>query len=77
MANAGRTPGEPESAPIESRRAPTPGAGAVTEDEEIVEEGGQSSVLDVPEMGEFSAEAARPTPLDDLVDVERSKLPKD
>ena len=63
MADKGLTPGNPDIAPIESRRAP------------VVD--GEDSVLDVPDMGEFSAEAARPTPLDDIADAERIKLPRD
>lgn len=85
MASKGNQPGDPSSAPIESRRtsaAPdvegiTPsGSGGVTPEESVLDEGSES-VLDVPNMGEFSAEAARPTPLDDLAEVERSKLPRD
>ena len=82
MADKGLTPGNPDIAPIESRRAPvvdgtTPaGSGGVTPEESLVNDG-EDSVLDVPDMGEFSAEAARPTPLDDIADAERIKLPRD
>ncbi len=75
MASKGKEPGNPESAPIESRRTPA-GDGGVTPEESITDEG-EGTVLDVPEMGEFSAEAARPTPLDDLAQAERAKLPSD
>ena len=77
MASKGSEPGNPESAPIESRRTPAAtDVGGVTPDEVIVQDG-QGSVLDVPNMGEFSAEAARPTPLDDIAAAERERLPKD
>lgn len=85
MADRSLTPGDTDAEPIESRRAPaapavdgrTPaGSGGVTADETLVD-GGEASVLDVPDMGEFSAEAARPTPLDDIAGAERSTLPKD
>lgn len=82
MADKSLTPGKPDEAPIESRRASattgdTPaGSGGVTPDEEIVE-GDEASVMDVPNMGEFSAEAARPTPLDDIASAERAALPED
>ena len=77
MSTRGREPGEPESAPIESRRTPAaPDVGGITPDEVIVE-GGEASVLDVPNLGEFSAEAARPTPLDDIAGAEREKAPRD
>ena len=85
MADKSRTPGNPDDPPIESRRASaapsidsvTPaGDGGVTPDEVLVDEG-DASVLDVPNMGEFSAEAARPTPLDDLAVAERRRLPED
>ena len=85
MADKGLTPGNPDAAPIESRRAAaapavggtTPaGSGGVTPEETLVDDG-EGSVLDVPDMGEFSAEAARPTPLDDIAGAERTKLPRD
>ena len=75
MSNKGHEPGNPDSAPVESGHAATP-VGGVTPDE-IVTEDGEGSVLDIPNMGEFSAEAARPTPLDDIAEVERSRLPID
>ncbi len=83
MASKGTEPGNPASEPIESRRTPaatdvggvTPaGAGGVSPDESNE---GEGSVLDVPNMGEFSAESARPTPLDDIAQAERENLPKD
>ena len=85
MADKSLTPGEPGEAPIESRRASaapavdgtTPaGSGGVMPDQDLAD-GGEGSVLDVPNMGEFSAEAARPTPLDDIAGAERSELPED
>lgn len=85
MADKSLIPGEPGEAPIESRRATaasaatgtTPaGSGGVSPDEELVE-GDEASVMDVPNMGEFSAEAARPTPLDDIASAERAALPED
>lgn len=77
MASKGSLPGDPDSAPIESRRTPAAAdVGGVTPDETITEDG-KSSVLDFPNFGEFSAEAARPTPLDDIARTERTKLPKD
>ncbi len=85
MADKSLTPGEPDRAPIESRRAPAApavdgtapaGAGGVTPDEDLAD-GGEAAAMDVPNMGEFSAEAARPTPLDDIAGAERSALPED
>jgi hypothetical protein len=77
MANTSKEPGNPESAPpVESRRSPPAGDGGLTPDQTVTKNG-EGSVLDVPQMGEFSAEAARPTPLDDIVEAERSKLPSD
>lgn len=77
MAGKGSEPGNPDSAPIESRRTPAAAdVGGVTPDE-IVTEDGTSSVRDVPNMGEFSAEAARPTPLDDIAEAQRERMPKD
>lgn len=77
MSSKGREPGAPESAPIESWRTPaaTP-VGGTTPDEVIVEDG-EGSVLDVPDFGAFSAEAARPTPLDDIAEVDRKAVPRD
>ncbi len=83
MADKSLTPGNPEGAPIESRRASaapavdgvTPAGDGGVSPEETPE--GEGSVLDIPNMGEFSAEAARPTPLDDIAGAERSNLPED
>ena len=77
MANKGNDPGDTESAPIESRRtAAAADVGGLTSDETTVEDG-QGSELDMPNLGEFSAESARPTPLDDIARAERERMPKD
>lgn len=77
MSTKGRIAGDPDSAPIESRRTDAATAvGGITPDE-VVEEDGEGSVLDVPDLGAFSAEAARPTPLDDIATAEREKAPRD
>jgi hypothetical protein len=85
MAFKSNRPGDPQDGPIESRRsaaAPDPdsvtpaGDGGVSADERLVGDE-DATVLDVPNMGEFSAEAARPTPLDDIAGAERDRLPKD
>ncbi len=77
MATKSTQPGNPDAAPIESRRTPAAtDVGGVSPDETITEDG-EGSVLDVPDMGAFSAEAARPTPLDDIAETERSRLPRD
>ncbi len=77
MTSKGSEPGNPQSAPVEIWRTPAATAvGGITPDEIIVEDG-EGSVIDMPNMGEFSAEAARSTPLDDIAQAERSKIPKD
>ncbi|WP_165491007.1 hypothetical protein [Lichenihabitans psoromatis] len=77
MTSKTSVPDDRDTAPVESRRASgTTPVGGVSADE-IVTEDGQGSVLDVPNMGEFSAEAARPTPLDDITAAERENMPKD
>ncbi|UDL93958.1 hypothetical protein LGH83_15550 [Lichenihabitans sp. PAMC28606] len=77
MTSKTSVPDDRDTAPVESRRASaTTPVGGVSADE-IVTEDGQGSVLDVPNMGEFSAEAARPTPLDDIAAAERENMPKD
>ncbi len=85
MASKGVEPGNPQSEPLESRRAPaapgvdslkSAGEGAAAPDEVLVDEG-EGAGLDVPDMGAFSAESARPTPLDDIAEAERSRMAKD
>ena len=77
MADRSKDPGNPQGLPIESRRtAAATEVGGVTPDETVTDDG-EASVIDEPEMGEFSAESARPTPLDDIAAAERSKLPSD
>ncbi len=77
MASKGNEPGNPESPPIESRRtAAAADVGGLTSDEVTIEDG-QGSELDIPNLGEFSAESARPTPLDDIARAERERMPKD
>ena len=73
----GKEPGDPASAPIESRRAPEATEVGGLSPEESVTDDGEASVIDAPDMGAFSAESARPTPLDDIAEVERAKLPSD
>ena len=86
MASKGTEPGNPQSEPLESRRAPAApgvdslvpaGEGGAAPEEVLVDEGVEGSGLDVPDMGTFSAESARPTPLDDIAGVERSRMAKD
>ncbi len=77
MASKGKQPGETDSVPVESRRTPAAtglGAGPA---EEIADEDGEAAAIDMPAMGEFSAESARQTPLDDLAEVECAELPAD
>ena len=77
MTSKSREPGAPETAPIESRRTPAATPVGGTTPDEVIEEDGEGSVLDVPDFGAFSAEAARPTPLDDIAEVDRQKTPID
>ncbi len=77
MSTKSTTPGEPDAAPVESRRTPAAADVGSTSPEETVTEDGPGDVLDVPDFGAFSAESARPTPLDDIADVERQKAPRD
>jgi hypothetical protein len=74
MANRGVTPGQAESEPIESRRAPLPESDPATE---IADSAGAESPVDLPELGELSPEAARPSPLDEIAEIERERAPRD
>ena len=73
MSNKSTTPSESVSEPMESRRAalPDPDPAQATPD------AGVESATDLPELGEFSPEAARPTPLDDIAEAERENAPRD
>lgn len=86
MASKGVEPGNPQSGPLESRGAAAApgvdslvpaGEGGTAPEEVLVDEGEEGSVMDVPDMGTFSAESARPTPLDDIAEVERSRMAED
>lgn len=86
MASKGVGPGNPQSEPIESRRATAApgvdslvpaGEGGTAPEEALVDEGEEGTGLDVPDMGTFSAESARPTPLDDIAETERSRMADD
>lgn len=77
MSTKSTTPGDPGAAPVESRRTPAAADVGQTSPEETATEEGEVDVLDVPDFGEFSAEAARPTPLDEIAEVEREKMPRD
>ncbi len=77
MASKGIEPGNPDSMPVESWRTPAAAdVGGVIPDDTATEDGAESE-LDMPDMGAFSAESARPTPLDDIAGAERENLPKD
>ena len=73
MANLGRTPGS-EDEPIESRRA---GLGRVDPDQPVGAREESPPAPDGTDFGEFAAEAARPSPLDDIANAEREQLPRD
>ena len=77
MSSRTRDPGASDSAPIESRRTPAAAEVGGTTADPIITEDGEDSVLDAPDFGAFSAESARPTPLDDIAEVERRKAPRD
>ena len=74
MGNILKRPGEDESAPVESRRAILPDPDAARPDSGPA---GVESTIDMPDMGEFSPESARPTPLDDIAEAERERAPRD
>ena len=73
MANVRQGTGD-ESEPIESRRSglakPDPSQPAVPDSEE-------ASSPEQTELGEFAAESARPSPLDDIAEAERERMPRD
>jgi hypothetical protein len=77
MTTKGKEPGNPDSAPFESRRTPAAADVGANAPEEPIGEDGESAPIDMPAMGEFSAESARQTPLDDLAETERARLPAD
>ena len=78
MSTKSTTPGEPDTAAsLESRRAPAAANVGRTSPDEPVAEEGEGDVLDLPDLGAFSAESARPTPLDDIAEAEREKAPRD
>jgi hypothetical protein len=68
------TPGQGDSEPIESRRVLLPEADPASE---IADSAGAESPLDLPDFGELSPEAARPSPLDDIAEAERERAPRD
>lgn len=70
-------PGEPAAAPVESWQTPAAADVGGTSAEATGPAEGADDVLDVPNFGEFSAESARPTPLDDIAEAEREKAPRD
>lgn len=63
-----------DAAPVESRRA---GLGQTDPDQPAAP--GEEAPLapERTELGEFAAESARPTPLDDIAATEREQLPRD
>ncbi|MDX7952733.1 hypothetical protein P7D22_16315 [Lichenihabitans sp. Uapishka_5] len=73
MANIGRTPGS-EEAPIESRRV---ASGEIDPAQPVGPDDEPAPAPDLPEFGEFAAESARPSPLDDIAEIEREQLPRD
>ena len=77
MSTKSTMPGEPDAAPVESRRTPAAADVGGTSPDKTVTEEGEDDVLDVPDFGTFSAESARPTPLDEIAEVEREKAPRD
>lgn len=77
MSTKSTIPGEPDAAPVESRRTPAAADVGSTSPEETVREDGEDDILDVPDFGTFAAESARPTPLDEIAEVEREKAPRD
>ncbi len=77
MSSKSIRPGEPDGAPVESRRTPAAADVGRVSPEDIATEEGQGDVLDTPDFGSFSAESARPTPLDDIAEAERDKAPRD
>ena len=73
MANIRGTPGSDDE-PIESRRS---GVGQPDPDQPVTPDEGEPPAADQIELGEFAAESARPTPLDDIAEAEREQLPRD
>lgn len=77
MSRKSTVPGNPDGAPIESRRTPAAADVGSVSSEEVATEDGEGDVLDTPDLGTFSGESARPTPLDDIAEAERDKAPRD
>lgn len=72
MSSKSIRPGEPD----QSRRTlAAADVGGVSPEDTATEDG--QGVLDTPDFGTFSAESARPTPLDDIAEAERDKAPRD
>ena len=64
----------PDDEPIESRRAKS----GVTDPEQPLSPADEAvPAPDLPDFGEFAAESARPSPLDDIADAEREAMPRD
>jgi hypothetical protein len=74
MANTGQSPGGADEEPIESRRS---GLAKPDPSEPVSPEGEEEPSPELSELGEFAAESARPTPLDDIADAERERMPRD
>ena len=74
MARIGTNPGDNDSAPIESRRSTVPEADPSSV---ASAETGSESPIDLPDLGEFSSESARMSPLDEIAEAEREKAPRD
>ena len=74
MANVGQTPGTDGDEPIESRRA---GLAKPDPSEPVAPDGEEAPSPELSEMGELAPEAARPSPLDDIAEAERERMPRD
>lgn len=73
MANIRSIP-DGDAPPVESRRA---GLGQVDADQPTAPDEEAPLAPERTDLGEFAAESARPTPLDDIAAAERENLPRD
>ena len=73
MANIGQTPGRDDE-PIESRRS---GLAKPDPSQPVPPDSEEATSPEQTELGEFAAESARPSPLDDIADAERERMPRD
>ena len=73
MANIRSVP-DADAPPVESRRT---GLGQTDPDRPVAPDEEAPLAPERTDLGEFAAESARPTPLDDIAAAERENLPRD